>query len=249
MRQPSAVYNGNRFFVSGRPSSRPAFFVSRKFKASGGCDSFHKEGPGYFPRRLREARRGGFPRRPENNPAYDSVEHKLLLTNEMSTDTLSVAVGVKANNCLKHKMLRSTELLRQSGSRLTGGGLEVMTGSPWPCEWVSRPGGSDGMSAHEVIGETGDSRKGFIDVLCTDTDGNTFIVEMQNARQEHFRERVIYYNSKIIARQAPSGEWDYGIMPTYVVAFLNFKMEKLGPELAEHPQSIIFSSPPRYISA
>ncbi|MCQ2174765.1 MAG: Rpn family recombination-promoting nuclease/putative transposase [Bacteroidales bacterium] len=62
------------------------------------------------------------------------------------------------------------------------GGLEVMTGSPWPCEWVSRPGGSDGMSAHEVIGETGDSRKGFIDVLCTDTDGNTFIVEMQNAR-------------------------------------------------------------------
>ena len=91
----------------------------------------------------------------------------------------------------------------------------------------------------EVIGETGDSRKGFIDVLCTDTDGNTFIVEMQNARQEHFRERVIYYSSKIIARQAPSGEWDYGIMPTYVVAFLNFKMEKLGPELADEGRYLL----------
>ncbi|MCQ2174766.1 MAG: Rpn family recombination-promoting nuclease/putative transposase [Bacteroidales bacterium] len=39
---------------------------------------------------------------------------------------------------------------------------------------------------------------------------------------------MIYYSSKIIARQAPSGEWDYGLMPTYVVAFLNFKMERLG---------------------
>ena len=49
------------------------------------------------------------PRRPENNPAQDSVEHKLLRINEMSTDTLSVAVGVRVNKCLNHEMLRATE--------------------------------------------------------------------------------------------------------------------------------------------
>lgn len=82
----------------------------------------------------------------------------------------------------------------------------------------------------ELLGETSSSRKGFIDVLCVDGDGNEFIVEMQNARQEHFRERTVFYSSKMIVRQTPTGIWDYSLRPTYVVAFLNFRLEKLSDE-------------------
>ena len=60
----------------------------------------------------------------------------------------------------------------------------------------------------EILGDTEDSRKGFIDVLCTDVKGNQFVIEMQNARQEFFRERTIYYSSKLITGQASVGKWD-----------------------------------------
>lgn len=33
--------------------------------------------------------------------------------------------------------------------------------------------------------------------------------EMQNARQEHFKERAVFYSSKMIVRQAPTGIWDF----------------------------------------
>ena len=82
----------------------------------------------------------------------------------------------------------------------------------------------------ELIGETYESRKGFIDVLCQGSGGDTFIVEMQNARQEYFRERTIFYSSKMIAIQEPRGDWDFMLQPTYVVAFLNFPLHKLMPE-------------------
>ena len=84
---------------------------------------------------------------------------------------------------------------------------------------------------NELIGDTFESRKGFIDVLCEDSYGDTFIVEMQNARQEYFRERTIFYSSKVIAIQEPKGDWDFKLQPTYVVAFLNFPLRKLSPEL------------------
>ncbi|MCQ2174764.1 MAG: Rpn family recombination-promoting nuclease/putative transposase [Bacteroidales bacterium] len=91
----------------------------------------------------------------------------------------------------------------------------------------------------EILGDTEDSRKGFIDVLCTDVKGNQFVIEMQNARQEFFRERTIYYSSKLITGQASVGKWDYRIKPTYVVAFLNFKMERLSDEFKDDGRYLI----------
>ena len=83
----------------------------------------------------------------------------------------------------------------------------------------------------ELLGDTGDSRKSYIDVLCEDTAGNLFIIEMQNARQEHFLERAIFYASKLISMTPPQGrDWDYSLPPTYVVAFLNFDLKELHPK-------------------
>ena len=83
----------------------------------------------------------------------------------------------------------------------------------------------------ELIGETGDSRKAYIDVLCEDDRGEKFVVEMQKARQEHFRERALFYASKLISMMPPQGRaWNYSLTPSYVIAFLNFEMKQLGPD-------------------
>lgn len=83
----------------------------------------------------------------------------------------------------------------------------------------------------ELQAEASDSRKAFIDVLCRDDTGATFVVEMQNASQRFFRERMLFYFAKLIALQAPAGrEWNYHIGKTYSVAFLNFELEKLSSD-------------------
>lgn len=80
----------------------------------------------------------------------------------------------------------------------------------------------------ELEGESADSRKAFVDILCKDVDGCHFIVEMQNASQRYFRERMIYYSSKLIALQEkPGRHWNFKIKKTYSIAILNFGLEKL----------------------
>lgn len=75
----------------------------------------------------------------------------------------------------------------------------------------------------ELIGDTSDSRKASIDVLCTDDVGRKFIIEMQNAEQEHFFERAVFYSSRLISMSAPKGTiWDYSLPQSYVIAFLDF---------------------------
>ena len=75
----------------------------------------------------------------------------------------------------------------------------------------------------ELIGDTSGSRKAYIDVLCTDDTGRQFIIEMQNAEQEHFFERAVFYSSRLISMSAPKGiTWNYSLPPSYVIAFLNF---------------------------
>ncbi len=80
----------------------------------------------------------------------------------------------------------------------------------------------------EVIGTTGTSRKSAIDVLCEDNHGAKFIVEMQNAEQSHFMERTVFYASKVISMLGKQGRnYDYSIPPSYVIAFLNFKLDRI----------------------
>ena len=79
----------------------------------------------------------------------------------------------------------------------------------------------------ELQGETSDSRKSVIDVCCEDASGNNFIIEMQNASQEYFRERTLFYASKFISLLGNQGNWDYHIPPVYVVSFLDFPLDNL----------------------
>jgi len=70
-------------------------------------------------------------------------------------------------------------------------------------------------------------RRGIIyDVYCTTDTGEKIIVEMQNKRQESFKERALYYLSNAIVRQGEKGtKWKYEIKAVYGVFLMNFKLE------------------------
>ncbi len=81
----------------------------------------------------------------------------------------------------------------------------------------------------EQLGDTSRERKAIYDVYCKTKEGERFIVEMQRAEQDYFRDRALYYSSFAIREQGKKGgrePWDYHLMPVYVVAILDFEIDK-----------------------
>ena len=76
----------------------------------------------------------------------------------------------------------------------------------------------------EHLGDSYGDRCAVFDVYCTSTDGSRFIVEMQKAEQEYFKDRSLYYSTFAIREQAPKGQkWNYRLEDVYTVGVLNFK--------------------------
>jgi predicted transposase/invertase (TIGR01784 family) len=76
----------------------------------------------------------------------------------------------------------------------------------------------------EQLGAVKDDRRAVYDVLCTNEKGEHFIVEMQNAAQEFFLDRLVYYASMLLQGQAPKGkDWNFDLKAVYVLAILNFE--------------------------
>jgi predicted transposase/invertase (TIGR01784 family) len=78
------------------------------------------------------------------------------------------------------------------------------------------------------LGETPTERITFFDLYCRDADGRLFIVEIQQQSHRNFRERLVYYSTYPVRRQAKKGEWAFELTPVYVIAILNFKLEDDG---------------------
>ena len=79
----------------------------------------------------------------------------------------------------------------------------------------------------EHFGETASARKAIFDVYCEGEDGEKFIVEMQNAYQEFFKDRSLFYSTFPIREQATKGaEWDFNLSRIYTIALLNFSMRE-----------------------
>ena len=61
------------------------------------------------------------------------------------------------------------------------------------------------------------------DLNCTGSNGESFIIEIQRGRQFYFKERALFYTSRLISSQAPKGEaghWKYDLKEVYLVALL-----------------------------
>jgi len=83
----------------------------------------------------------------------------------------------------------------------------------------------------ERLGFVEEERKVIFDLLCENDRGEKILIELQQARQTWFKDRVLYYTANLIQEQGVRGKWDYKLKPTYVISLLNFSLEKDGTSL------------------
>jgi predicted transposase/invertase (TIGR01784 family) len=75
---------------------------------------------------------------------------------------------------------------------------------------------------NEQLGQTDLDRKAIYDIYCENENGEKFIVELQKAKQNYFKERTIYYSTFPIREQAEKGEWNYNLKAVYCIGILDF---------------------------
>ena len=87
----------------------------------------------------------------------------------------------------------------------------------------------------EQLGQSEADRKAIYDIYCENESGEKFIVELQKAKQNYFKERTIYYSTFPIREQAEKGEWNYNLKAVYCVGILDFTFDdyKNEPEKSE----------------
>ena len=89
----------------------------------------------------------------------------------------------------------------------------------------------------EHVGDIRIERKAIFDVYCQNEQGEKFIVEMQNAFQQLFKDRSLYYATFPIREQAGKGDgWNFELKHVYVVALLNYDMhdDAFDPQAINH---------------
>jgi predicted transposase/invertase (TIGR01784 family) len=74
----------------------------------------------------------------------------------------------------------------------------------------------------EQTGRSEYDRRAIFDLHCTNKHGDIFIVEMQRAKQNYFKDRSVFYASFPIQQQAQKGSWDFRLKPVYMVGILDF---------------------------
>lgn len=80
----------------------------------------------------------------------------------------------------------------------------------------------------EALPNDDDGKKFVYDIYCTLDTGEHVRVEMQNRRQDYFKQRTIVYASRALERQTRRGDqWGYDeLKAVYCISFLNFSLEK-----------------------
>ena len=65
-------------------------------------------------------------------------------------------------------------------------------------------------------------RKAIYDLYCENKQGEKFIVELQKAKQNYFKDRSVYYATFPIQQQAKTGDWNFKLKAVYTVGILDF---------------------------
>lgn len=69
-------------------------------------------------------------------------------------------------------------------------------------------------------------RKAIFDIHCKAISGEHFVVEMQKAKINFFKDRSLFYLTFPIREQAKRGEWDFRLTPIYMIAILDFEYDE-----------------------
>ncbi len=106
----------------------------------------------------------------------------------------------------------------------------------------------------EKLGRAASERKAIFDLYCENDKGEKFIVELQRAAQEYFKERSIYYSTFAIQEQAKRGKWDFNWQGVYTIAIMDFAFTQTQHEnvktqvlLYDIENNVVFSEKLQYI--
>lgn len=93
----------------------------------------------------------------------------------------------------------------------------------------------------EQLGRNEFDRRAIFDIHCQTDKGVSFIVEMQKAKQNYFKDRSIFYSTYPIQQQAQAGNWDYKLHAVYFVGILDFVFDedKNDSEVFHHDVKLI----------
>ena len=69
-------------------------------------------------------------------------------------------------------------------------------------------------------------RKAIFDLYCESESGEKFIVEVQKAKQNYFKDRSVYYSTFPIQEQAQKGDWDFKLSAVYTIGILDFVFDE-----------------------
>lgn len=77
----------------------------------------------------------------------------------------------------------------------------------------------------EQLGIVEPDRRAVFDIYCQNEKGEKFIVELQKAKQNYFKDRTVYYATFPIREQAEKGFWNYELKAVYCVGILDFTFD------------------------
>ncbi len=90
----------------------------------------------------------------------------------------------------------------------------------------------------EHLGPSAVERKAVFDVYCRNDQGDRFLIEMQKADQNYFKDRSIYYSTFPIQEQAVKGDWNFRLDKVYTIGILNFCFDD-DPEYFHHEVKLV----------
>jgi len=100
-------------------------------------------------------------------------------------------------------------------------------------------------SKNEHPGDTDAEGGAIFDLLCIGDNGENFIIEVQRGKQEHFKQRTLFYTSRLISDQAPKGrraDWGYNVTEVYLIAILeDFVLEDSPADSYIHDVSLCYN--------
>ena len=90
----------------------------------------------------------------------------------------------------------------------------------------------------EKFGDLVTDRKAIFDINCISITGERFVVEMQKAKIQFFKDRALFYTTFPIKEQAQKGrDWSFQLAPIYFIAILDFYYDE-DKELAKFKRDV-----------
>jgi len=87
----------------------------------------------------------------------------------------------------------------------------------------------------EQLGMTEYEHGAIFDVYCENEKGERFIIEMQKAEQQFFKDRSVFYSTFPIRDQAKRGKlWNFQLKAVYTIGILDFCFDDTDPEYFHH---------------